>query len=133
MVISYHGSLVLEVMIVNFNLGIVTRFDLHTFPIRNIWYTANLYAATQVSDILQAFAAWETQGAVAFPESSVLIEVALGVVTVGLVYSTPANNPIAFEPFYKIPPLVVAAPPTNGTIVNLTAILGASFTQLQPR
>ncbi|MCJ1348031.1 hypothetical protein MMC31_006262 [Peltigera leucophlebia] len=108
------------------NFGIVTRFDLYTIPVKNIWYQVAIYTPDQAPAILDAFAEWQEKGASDL-KSTVALIVALETVTVGLIYSAPAEKPAAFDSFYDIPAVAVAVPPTNGTVLSLTQILASTF------
>jgi hypothetical protein len=45
------------------NFGIVTRYDLFTVPIHDIWYRGVIYKAGQAVDLLEAFASWQINDA----------------------------------------------------------------------
>ena len=92
----------------------------------NIWYQVAVYTTDQVPTILDAFATWQEKGASDL-KSTVALIVGLETTTVGLIYSAPADKPAAFSPFYNITPAFVAVPPTNGTVLSLTQILGTTF------
>ncbi|MDI1493407.1 MAG: hypothetical protein OHK93_005196 [Ramalina farinacea] len=108
------------------NFGIVTRFDLHTIPVHDIWYQVTVYTPDQAPAILEAFAEWQEKGASDL-KSTVALIIALETVTVGLIYSAPAEKPSAFSPFDDLPAGTVAVPATNGTVLSLTTILGTTF------
>lgn len=110
----------------NHRTGIVTRFDLYTIPVKNIWYQVAIYTPDQAPAILDAFAEWQEKGASDL-KSTVALIVTLETVTVGLIYSAPAEKPAAFDSFYDIPAVAVAVPPTNGTVLSLTQILASTF------
>ena len=110
----------------------MTRFDLYTIPVKNIWYQVAIYTPDQAPAILDAFAEWQEKGA-SDVKSTVALIIALETVTVGLIYSTPAEKPAAFAPFYDIPAATVAVPPTNGTVLSLTQILGTTFSNTPMR
>lgn len=110
----------------NLQTGIVTRFDLYTIPVKTIWYQVAIYTPDQAPAILDAFAEWQEKGA-AEVKPTVAFIIALETVTVGLIYSAPAEKPAAFAPFYDISAATVAVPPTNGTVPSLTQILGTIF------
>lgn len=114
------------------NFGIVTRFDLYTIPIQNIWYQVAVYTAQQVPAILDAFAQWQNDGA-SDVKSTVALIIGLETTTLGLIYSAAAEKPKAFAPFYDLTPAMVAVPPTNGTVKSLTDILGTTFSNLPAR
>ncbi|CAG8979684.1 hypothetical protein HYALB_00003915 [Hymenoscyphus albidus] len=108
------------------NFGIVTKYDLYTAPVKNIWYTARVHLASDVPALLAAFVQYQNEGALD-EKTSVLFQIGLDTVTVGLVYSENARQPAAFDPFFRIAPLVLFVPPTNGTVVSFTDVLGAVF------
>ena len=112
--------------------GVVTRFDLYTIPVRDIWYQVAIYMPDQVPAILDAFAEWQEKGA-SDVKSTVALIIGLESTTVGLIYSAPVDMPKAFDPFYDIPPATVAVPPTNGTVWSLTQILGITFSNVPQR
>ncbi|KAL8777895.1 MAG: hypothetical protein Q9213_007662 [Squamulea squamosa] len=114
------------------NFGIVTRFDLYTIPVKNIWFQVAIYAPDQVPAILDALARWQDRGA-SDVKSTVALIIGLEATTVGLIYSAPADKPEAFDPFYSIPPATVAVPAANGTVLGLTNILGTTFSQVPQR
>lgn len=94
---------------------------------KNIWYQVEIYTTDQVPALLDAFARWQENGALDV-KSTVALIIGLQSTTLGLIYSAPAEKPAAFAPFYDIPAAVVAVPPTNGTVLSLTQILGTTFT-----
>ncbi|KAL9636811.1 MAG: hypothetical protein Q9204_002111 [Flavoplaca sp. TL-2023a] len=114
------------------NFGIVTRFDLYTIPVRNIWFQVAIYTPDQVPTILDAFAEWQNEGA-SDVKSTVALIIAPEATTVGLIYSAPADQPAAFAPFYSIPAATVAVPANNGTVLSLTNILGTTFSNVPQR
>ena len=85
-----------------------------------------MYTPDQAPAILEAFAEWQEKGASDL-KSTVALIIALETVTVGLIYSAPAEKPSAFAPFDDLPAGTVAVPPTNGTVLSLTTILGTTF------
>ncbi|KAI1776756.1 FAD-binding domain-containing protein [Hypoxylon cercidicola] len=106
------------------NFGIVTRLDLYTVPVRDIWYRWDMYAVDQAPVVLDAMVKWQNEGASDL-KSTVALIIGLDGVTVGLIYSTPADHPSTFAPFYELPPPVAAiVPPLNGTVKTLTDFLG---------
>ncbi|TGO65532.1 hypothetical protein BCON_0002g01180 [Botryotinia convoluta] len=109
------------------NFGIVTRFDMYTIPIRNIWFQATAYSLTELPNILAAFTEWQKNGAQTDPKTSVLINILNTGCSLGLVYSEPATYPDAFAPFAAIPNGIVRVPATNATVSLLSTILGSAF------
>lgn len=115
------------------NFGIVTRFDLYTIPVQGIWYQVGMYTTDQVPAILDAFAEWQEKGGASDVKSTVALIVGLETTTLGLIYSEHADKPAAFAPFYDIPPATLAVPPTNGTVLSITQILGSTFSNAPMR
>lgn len=114
-------------------LGIVTRFDLYTIPVRNIWFQATGYSLTELPKVLAAFTEWQNNGAQTDPKSSVLINILKTGCSLGLVYSEPAMYLDAFAPFATIPNGVATIPPTNATVNLLTKILANAFSPASAR
>ncbi|KAF1846872.1 FAD-binding domain-containing protein, partial [Cucurbitaria berberidis CBS 394.84] len=105
------------------NFGIVTKFDLHTIPIKNIWYQLNVHSVDQAPALLEAFAEWQKS-----PDNkgSVAMVISLTSIVVGLIYSRPVEKPETFEAFYKITPLATVVPSTIGTVQKLNLLGGSS-------
>ncbi|MCJ1405575.1 hypothetical protein MMC11_008803 [Xylographa trunciseda] len=114
------------------NFGIVTRFDMYTVPIRNIWYSLTVYPNSEVSSIFNALVEWQNNGA-SDTLGTVAIVVGLEITEVGLLYAQPTYQPASFAPFYELGGGIIAIPPTNGTLTSLTTILGASQSQTTER
>ena len=113
--------------------GIVTRFDLDTVPVQSIWYRVSIHTTDQVPSILDAFAEWQEDGGTSDVKSTVALIIGLETTTLGLIYSEHTERPAAFKPFYGITPAVVAVPPTNGTVLSITQILGSTFSNAPMR
>ena len=114
------------------NFGIVTRYDVYTIPVRNIWYSVNVYPNSQVPMVFDAMAEWQNNGA-SDTLGTVALIVGLETTEVGLLYAQPTYNPSSFAPFYNLTNGTLAIPPTNGTLSALTTLLGASQSQLIER
>ncbi|KAI1392017.1 FAD-binding domain-containing protein [Hypoxylon trugodes] len=109
------------------NFGIVTRYDLYTIPVRDIWYRWDMYAVDQAPAVLDAMVKWQNEGASDL-KSTVALIIGLDGVVVGLIYSAPANQPSAFAPFHELPtPVAAIVPPLNGTVKTLTDFLSNTF------
>jgi len=106
--------------------GIVTRYDLNTVPIRNIWYQVVVYGLDQDLTILDRFATWQSDPAFDV-KGTIAFLISLESITMVYIYSAPGDKPAAFSPFYDIPFIAVAVPPTNGTLLSLTQILASTF------
>ncbi|KAF2744284.1 Glucooligosaccharide oxidase [Sporormia fimetaria CBS 119925] len=107
------------------NFGIVTKFDVFTTP-NKIWYTVSIYGVDQANACIDAFTQWQ-KTASSDLKSTVALIIGLDTITLGFLYSQPTVPSSAFAAFSNLPPpLVVAVPPTQGTVNSLTQILGAS-------
>lgn len=91
-----------------------------------------VYATDQAFNVLDAFAAWQHEGASDL-KSAVGLILGLDSITIGLIYSEPAELPSAFAPFYDLEPLQVAVPSTNATFAILSQILDAAFPTIPAR
>jgi hypothetical protein len=109
-------------------LGIVTRFDLHTIPIKDIWYQLSVHSLDQAPALLDAFAAWQMSPD---DKGSVAMIISLSSIVVGLIYSRPVEKPATFDAFYNITPLVTIVPSSIGTVQKLN-LLGGSSSSDQP-
>ncbi len=113
-------------------LGIVTKFDLYTIPVHNIWYQVTIHTVDQVPAILDAFTEWQQNGASDL-KSTVALIIGLETVTLGLIYSAPQPQAGVFDPFDGIPAAVTAVPATTGTVLSVTQILGSTFSKIPQR
>ncbi|KAF2657849.1 FAD-binding domain-containing protein [Lophiostoma macrostomum CBS 122681] len=107
------------------NFGIITRFDLYTIPVRDIWYQVTIHSNDQVSVILDAFVEWQQNGA-KDSQSTVALIIGVETITLGLFYATQTPSLEVFAPFKGISSVSVAVPATNGTVLELTKILSAT-------
>ncbi|KAI0972958.1 hypothetical protein F4678DRAFT_459812 [Xylaria arbuscula] len=100
------------------NFGIVTRFDLFTVPISDVWYEIMLFTPYQAFGVLDAFSQWQQREDFDI-KSSVTLSIGLDIITVGLLYSAPTDRPDCFEPFYSLGPVQTPVPSTNGTLAQV--------------
>ncbi|KAF7532617.1 hypothetical protein G7054_g7835 [Neopestalotiopsis clavispora] len=106
------------------NFGIVTRFDIITYPLLNIQYAINVYNAADLDNLLEATV--EVQTAMeSDPNIGLFVNFRKGVVIVGMFYADqPLEKPKAFESFLSLSSLVQAMlPTTNGTLSSLVQTL----------
>lgn len=100
------------------NMGIVTAFDLKTYPYYDIYIEIYLYNQTNTPALLTAYANYLSK-----PNVDPLSQVAVQVTpkfTLGFYgYIGKANRPAIFNEFYKIPVTTTFSPPTNGTFTDL--------------
>ncbi|SPQ24831.1 da282525-0d69-4986-86b6-6158ee645cdf [Thermothielavioides terrestris] len=102
------------------NFGIVTRFDLHTYPLIKTQYTINLYNPQDYVGIIDATV--KVQEAMEKdPKIGSFTNFNAQFVAVGLLYAdTPSERPSAFEPFWDLKSLIATAcPTTEGTLLSL--------------
>ncbi|KAI0454666.1 FAD-binding domain-containing protein [Xylaria acuta] len=106
------------------NFGIVTRFDLETYPRIDAQYTVNAYDGSDYVNILRSTArlqeAMENDNKIGF-----FLNVVSGVMVAGLLYAEHRSaQPKAFEDFFKLQSLIApVVPTTNGTVLDLVPIL----------
>ncbi|KAI1149441.1 FAD-binding domain-containing protein [Nemania diffusa] len=106
------------------NFGIVTRFDLETYPLLRAQYVVNLYNA---SDYVNIFAATvKLQRFMELdPKIDAYVTMTPTVAVVGMFYADwLAERPAAFEAFYELGSLIgPMVPLTNGMVASLAADL----------
>jgi hypothetical protein len=108
------------------NFGIVTRFDLYTIPVLEIWGKVQIYSTDMAFELLEAFDEWQQNGA-SDTKSSVAFDIGLDYITLGLIYSEPTTSPTAFAAFDDLVPLQVIVPAFNTTFSDVYNILSASY------
>jgi hypothetical protein len=106
----------------------VTRYNINTIPVKNIWYIMSIYSLDQASTILDAFAAWQSSNT--DPKASVVFLFSLQAITFGLIYNEHrTERPAAFQQFSGLPsPLMTPVPESNGTVFILNQITAAGAT-----
>lgn len=105
------------------NFGIVTRYDLNTIPVGEVWYQLNVYSTDQAPDLLEAVADWQANAGSSDPDGNIGLIVGLEYITLALIYGKPQDSlPETFNVFKELVPLQVALPATNGTFQQLNAI-----------
>lgn len=110
------------------NFGIVTRYDLYTLPVDQLWVQINSYTVDDAPSVITAFDTWQRQGS-SNVRSNVELVISLDYVAVILIYSEPAvQPPAAFAAFFNdsgVQPAQVDLPGTNITFNELSVILGS--------
>ncbi|KAI1328427.1 hypothetical protein F5Y16DRAFT_369022 [Xylariaceae sp. FL0255] len=118
------------------NFGIVTRFDIYTAPVHDIWVQINVYSTNQAPGVLAALVAWQLEGA-EDTKSNVEVNIALDSVVAVLIYAEPSSGPpAAFAVFMNstnLPPLEVALPGMNVTYNELSIILATAVSSTPAR
>lgn len=92
------------------NFGIVTRFDMKTWPLEDIWGGSALYSASALDDIVEAYASYtvaqsDSDDLRAHSDSSILINDITDEVIIYSLYmhKGPDSNPTALRNFIEIP------------------------------
>ncbi|KAI1836200.1 CAZyme family AA7 [Penicillium roqueforti] len=114
------------------NFGIVSRYDLNTVPVYEVWAEMRYYSTDQAPAVLDAFTEWQLNGA-SDVKSVVAIDISLTSIVIGLVYSEPAVKPSAFAPFYDLEPLSIPVPGMNTTFVVIDELLASAFPTAKAR
>ncbi|KAH7383999.1 hypothetical protein BKA66DRAFT_417423 [Pyrenochaeta sp. MPI-SDFR-AT-0127] len=101
------------------NFGIVTRFDLRASPIYNIWYSLFLLDPKEYTEIIPAIV--KVQNSMEKdPKANVEVLVSAKGVQIALFYAEPESaKPEIFAPLLAFTPMLVVAPPTNGTVYEI--------------
>ncbi|KAI5779347.1 putative 6-hydroxy-D-nicotine oxidase [Geopyxis carbonaria] len=113
------------------NFGIVTRFDLLTVPINNIWFAVYSYPAASTPAALQAFVEYQTSGS-ADTKSSLTFLATPSATLVFLVYSSPVATPAAFAPFYALEDRTTLVE-RLGSVRDLSEFAGATVSAVSAR
>lgn len=105
----------------------MTRFDLYTVPIDQIWFEVLSFAPSETEKIMQATVEWQ---AAAEEDSKA------GLVTnfgrdgnlVGMIYGEPTLRPPIFDQFYAIPSVATVAPSQTGAFIELARVFTSANT-----
>ncbi|KAH7371499.1 hypothetical protein BKA66DRAFT_590837 [Pyrenochaeta sp. MPI-SDFR-AT-0127] len=100
------------------NFGIITRFDMKTSPVHNIWYTLFSLDPKDYAKFMPALTQVQANME-KDPKANVYMLASKNEVEVALFYAEPASRPDAFAPLLDLTPLEVPVPPTNGTVYKL--------------
>lgn len=104
--------------------GVVTRFDLYTYPLIKTQYTINLYNPQDYAGVIDATI--KVQEAME-KDSKIgsFTNFNAGFIAVGLLYAdTASERPAAFEPFWNLKSLMMTAcPTTEGTLLSLAQVM----------
>ena len=108
-------------------IGIVTRFDLYTYPDYRVWYTFKVYNISDISQVMKASV--EVQNAMEDDDRiGFFLSVNAGFFVAGMLYRGWTDFPSVFYAFDSITPMTIAVPETNGT--QLSAARAASMAGL---
>ncbi|KAK3951398.1 hypothetical protein QBC32DRAFT_344164 [Pseudoneurospora amorphoporcata] len=107
------------------NFGVVTRFDLQTYPLLKTQYTVSLYKPDDYANIIRASvdAHKEMEHD---PKAAYFTNVHRDFVAIGQLYAdTPKEEPKVFEPFKKLDSMLApVVPKTDGTLSTLAQAIG---------
>jgi len=104
-----------------FNIGIVTRFDMKTFPGSELWFQFVVYSTSDKVAVMAATV--KVQEAMLLDDRiGFFLTDSPGTLTAGMIYRGEKSSPTAFEAFDSITPLMVAVPPTSGTFKSCAVI-----------
>lgn len=104
------------------NFGIVTRYDLYTRPLHQVWYQFNLYNFSQYESVLAATV--KTQDAMEEDDrAGFVFNANQGSILVGFIHEGWSDAPAVFQAFDGIPLAGVYSKATNGTIATMSKLL----------
>ncbi|PQE25321.1 6-hydroxy-D-nicotine oxidase protein [Rutstroemia sp. NJR-2017a BBW] len=110
------------------NFGIVTEFELYTYPNYQVWYTFNVYSAADSAAVLTAASSVEA-AMNNDKHAGFFLTSASGIFVAGFVYlGWQSTTPAAYSAFSSITPLAVAVPITNGTASSVSIAANAPGT-----
>lgn len=100
--------------------GIVTRYDLKTYPNYQVWYTFRVYSTDQYAEVFEAATQIEASMA-KDPTLGFFLSSSSGALVAGLVHlGWVDEHPAAYDPLYAITPLMIAVPETKGTALSVS-------------
>ena len=114
------------------NEGIVTRFDIQTYPLAEIQYTVNVYDPSDYENVLRATTQVQ-RAAESDPKIGMFANCQGSFIALGFFYyGRTEKPPEAFQPFFKLGSLLQAAvPTTNGSVKSLVDSLALMDTVLR--
>ncbi|KAI1466907.1 FAD-binding domain-containing protein [Daldinia caldariorum] len=108
------------------NFGIVTSYELYTYPVDDFYVDARAYSLNQTSDFLHAFAKYQEEGQ-SDPLSSATVQLLETGPTILLLYNKPVQQAKAFDAFYSLEPYQPILPAFNGSLLDIMALTGSRF------
>ncbi|KAI1383499.1 FAD-binding domain-containing protein [Hypoxylon trugodes] len=130
------------------NFGIVTNYELYTYPVGNFYVDARAYSSNQTDDFLRAVAEYQKEGQLdplssvsgimlslfntKFPTTSPVMQMTCIQLiesgpTILLLYNEPVEEPKAFGAFYNLGSYTPILPAFNGTLLDVLALTGSRF------
>ncbi|OTA93645.1 hypothetical protein M434DRAFT_385437 [Hypoxylon sp. CO27-5] len=113
------------------NFGIVTNYELYTYPVANFYIDARSYSPNQTTDFLHAVAEYQNEGQLD-PLSSVsanpiIIQLLPTGPTILLLYNEPVQQAKAFDAFYNLGSYQPILPAFNGSLLDIMTLTGSRF------
>ncbi|KAI1775594.1 FAD-binding domain-containing protein [Hypoxylon cercidicola] len=106
------------------NFGIVTSYELYTYPVGEFYVDARSYSLDQTSDFLHAVAEYQKEGQLDPLSSIQLVETGSNIL---LLYNKPVQQADAFNAFYNLGSFTPILPAFNGSFLDILALTGAQF------
>ncbi|KAI0099191.1 hypothetical protein GGR51DRAFT_535828 [Nemania sp. FL0031] len=100
------------------NFGVVTRYDIKTIPVEEIWFEALLYDPSQSEKLFQAVVEYATV-AESDTAAGLVFNLTPDAGLVGFIYNKPIVRPAVYQPFYNITPSGVYVNSKVGTWLDL--------------
>lgn len=101
------------------NYGIITRVDLYTVPLHNVWYKLAIYAPSDYRAVLAATARLR-EFARHDSKLGFFMNANPKGLFIGILYAEWTPVPDAYAPFLNLTPTAILADSTNGTILSLS-------------
>ncbi|KAI0854123.1 FAD-binding domain-containing protein [Daldinia vernicosa] len=114
------------------NFGIVTSYELYTYPARDFYVDARAYSPNQTSDFLRAVAEYQKEGQLD-PSSSISVQLLESGPTILLLYNEPVQQAKAFDAFYALGTYQPIVPAFNGSLLDIMALTGSRFSTGETR
>ncbi|KAI1645450.1 FAD-binding domain-containing protein [Daldinia loculata] len=113
------------------NFGIVTSYELYTYPVGDFYVDARAYSPNQTTDFLHAVAEYQKEGQLD-PSSSIsanirIVQLLESGPTILLLYSEPVQQAKAFDAFYALGTYQPIVPAFNGSLLDIMALTGSRF------
>jgi len=99
----------------------VTRFDLFTTPLHDIWYKAVTFNGTDYSKILNATAAVQIKMETD-PNAGIIFFAGFGVIKITYIYGRWTTTPAVFDRLNSLDPISVDIKETNGTVLSFSKL-----------
>ncbi|KAI0896877.1 FAD-binding domain-containing protein [Annulohypoxylon nitens] len=107
------------------NFGIVTNYELYTYPVEEFYVDARAYSTNQTDDFLRAIAEYQQEGQLD-ALSSVSIQLIETGPTIMLLYNKPVQSAKAFDAFYNLGSYTPIAA-LNGSLLDVMSLTGSRF------